>query len=130
MIIDNLINKFKQITGINGQVYHAEALKNAKAPFIFWYQTGESITQTLSGYTELRHANFEVSIVAANLASLEEISEDTVEAAISAQNETYGGYRYDVVDIEGVSPTLNEHAVNLYRKSYNIRIDYQKITED
>ena len=114
------------ISAVSGRVYHAEALKNAQAPFVFWIQEGEQFEQALNGRTELGTNRYEVHVVTKNLESLESISEDVREAVEALQGTTANGILYEYINIQQVSPVINEHEVNLYRKVYDIQINYQE----
>lgn len=114
------------ISAVSGKVYHAEALKNASAPFVFWLQTEEQFQQTLEGRTELGEDQYEVHIVTKNLEALDSISASVREAVEALQGEIQNGIRYEAVTVRQISPVINEHEVNLYRKVYEVTINYQE----
>lgn len=126
-VIDPIITQLRTITGLTNKVYHAEALKNAEAPFVFWLQTAESIEQALDGYTSLESAGFEVHVVAKKLASLDTMSAAVRAAIIAFQGTTSGGYIYERVNIRMASPEIHEKEVSLYRKVFRFDIDYQTV---
>ena len=113
------------IPEVSGRVYHAEALKNAAAPFVFWLQTGEEYERTLEGRTELGTDQYELHIVTKNLEALDSISASVREAVEGLQGTTVNGILYEVVRLQQISPVINEHEVNLYRKVYEITVHYQ-----
>lgn len=113
------------IPEVSGRVYHAEALKNAAAPFVFWLQTGEEYERTLEGRTELGTDQYELHIVTKNLEALDSISTSVREAVEGLQGTTVNGILYEVVRLQQISPVINEHEVNLYRKVYEITVCYQ-----
>ena len=113
------------IEAVSGKVYHAEALKNAAAPFVFWLQTGEEFEQDLNGRTELGRDQYEVHIVTKNLEALDAISAELREAVEALQQNTVNGILYEIIRVRQISPVINEHEVNLYRKVYEIDIFYQ-----
>ena len=114
------------ISDVSGRVYHAEALKNASAPFVFWLQTGEEYEQSLSGRTELGEDRYELHIVTKNLETLDSISADVRAAVEGLQGSTVNGILYEYLELRQISPVINEHEVNLYRKVYEITIRYQQ----
>jgi len=113
------------IPEVSGRVYHAEALKNAAAPFVFWLQTGEEYERTLEGRTELGTDQYELHIVTKNLEALDSISASVREAVEGLQGTTVNGILYEIVKLIQISPVINEHEVNLYRKVYEITVHYQ-----
>ena len=114
------------IEAVSGKVYHAEALKNAAAPFVFWLQTGEEFEQDLNGRTELGRDQYELHIVTKNLEGLDAISTEVREAVEALQGSTVNGILYEIIRVRQISPVINEHEVNLYRKVYEIDIFYQE----
>ena len=125
--IDAVIEALRENAGLTGKLYHAEALKGATAPFVFWVQTGERYKEDLSGPTELEEADFEFHTVAKNLDSLNKISLAVRRALLSLQGQTVNGILYERVVLTQISPTINEHEVNLYRKVYEVTINYQEV---
>ena len=118
-------NAVNGIAAVSGKVYHAEALKNASAPFVFWLQTGEQYEEALDGRTELDEDRYELHIVTKNLEDLDSISASVREAVEALQGTEISGVLYEGIRISQISPVLNEHEVNLYRKVYEITIFYQ-----
>jgi len=117
--IDAVITALKTITGMSNKVFHAQALKTATAPFIFWVQYEDDTEQALDGYTDLHSASYEIHIVAENVDALNTLSSAAKEKIIALQ-----GGSFDRVDISMTSPLIDEREVNLYRKVYNIKINY------
>ena len=113
------------IPEVSGRVYHAEALKNAAAPFVFWLQTGEDYEEDLNGRTELGEDRYELHIVTKNLEALDSISASVREAVESLQGTTVNGILYEIVKLRQISPVINEHEVNCYRKVYEVAVYYQ-----
>lgn len=126
-VFDGIYNVINAVPAVHGKVYHAEALKGAAAPFVFWLQTGERFEQALDGYTELGTDTYEVHIVTKNLTTLALIAKEVRNAIIAMQGTTAGGVQYERVDISQFSPVINEHEVNLYRKVYSITVNYQEV---
>lgn len=127
--IDAVITALNTIQAVSGKVYHAEALKNASAPFLFWLQDGETAERDLSGYTELCEDGYELHCVAKNLASLNGISKAAKAAVLALQGTSAGGYLYESIEMSQVSPTLREVEVGLYRKVYSLTINYQELEQ-
>ncbi len=113
------------IPEVSGRVYHAEALKNAAAPFVFWLQTGEDYEEDLNGRTELGEDRYELHIVTKNLEALDSISASVREAVEALQGTTVNGILYEIVKLSQISPVINEHEVNCYRKVYEVAVYYQ-----
>ena len=114
------------IPEVQGRVFHATALKNAAAPFVFWIQTGERYEQTLEGRTELGEDQYEIHIVTKNLEALDGISAAVRSVVEALQGSTVNGVRYEQIQIMQISPVIDEREVNLYRKVYELTINYQE----
>lgn len=125
-VFDPVLGVLKAIPAITDKVYHAEALKNASAPFVFWIQEGESFEKALEGYTELGENRYEIHIVTKNLSSLDDISKAVWKAVTGLEGTTAGGYLYESIEISQISPVINEREINLYRKVYSLAINYQE----
>lgn len=126
--IDAVITALNTITAVSGKVYHAEALKNASAPFLFWLQTSETAEQDLSGYTELCEDGYELHCVAKNLGTLNSITKAVKNAVLPLQGTTVDGILYESIEISQISPTLREAEVGMYRKVYRLTISYQELS--
>lgn len=114
------------IADVHNRVYHATALKNAAAPFVFWIQTGERYEQTLEGRTELGEDQYEIHIVTKNLEALDDISAEVRAKVEALQGETINSVQYERIQIMQISPVIDEREVNLYRKVYELTINYQE----
>lgn len=126
-VIDAVLDALASVPAVRGKLYHAEALKGATAPFVFWLQTGERYEEDLNGPTELEEARYEFHTVAKNLDSLNKISRAVRNAILPLQGQTKGGILFEHVVLSQISPVINEHEVNLYRKVYEITINYQEV---
>ena len=125
-VVEAIREKLAEKTELKGRVYHAEALKGAPAPFVFWLQTGEEYEETLDGPTDLEETTLEIHVVARNLRSLNDISGKVRDAIFDLQGQTQGGILFERLVITMISPVINEHEVNLYRKVYEVSINYQE----
>ena len=71
MSLESIITaRVEQLSALSGKVYPAEALQNASAPFAFYRLTSDNTEAALDGITELRIAQYEVSVVTATYPQL------------------------------------------------------------
>ena len=112
---------------LSGSVFHVEALKNAAPPFAFWLQTREETEQALDGYTELDTAAFELHICSRYLDQLDAKAAAARTAVISLQGTETEDVLYERINIRQITPVIHEREVGLYRKVYEITINYQSI---
>ena len=124
-VFDAVLDAIKTAPGLSGKIYHAEALKNAAPPFAFWIQDSEETEQALDGYTELESAVYSLHLCARKLESLDPMARSVRTSVIALQGTEENGYIYERIDIRQISPDINEKEVGLYRKVYQISIDYQ-----
>ena len=128
-VYEPIIEALETITALSDKVYHAEALKNAAAPFAFWRQTAEEEEQALDGYTGLLSGGLDVHIVARNLQSLNSLSVAVRSVLIALQGQEISGFLYEKISVRMSSPVLHEREVGMFRKVYSVSIEYQ-IQED
>ena len=127
-VYEPIIQAIETVTGLSGKVYHAEALKNASPPFAFWEQTSEETEQALDGYTCLERAGFNIHLCARRLDTLSPMAAGIKAALIALQGTAVDGFLYERVDIRQISPEIVEKEVGLFRKVYQITVDYQQVT--
>lgn len=127
MTLDEIIKTtLEPVTGLDSHVYPLEGLKNAVPPFAFYLQTAEDEEDTLDGRTGLMEATFEVNIVAKTYANLIWLAGSAKLALQKLQGTTHGDLRIERVSVRQTSPDLKEMEVNLYRRAYVLRVNYQK----
>ena len=127
MLFDPFKSAIETVPALTGQVYHAEALKNASPPFAFWLQDEEDAEEDLSGYNELQVAAFELHFCARKLETLEPIARAAKSAVLALQGSTADGILYERILVRQSSPLITEKEVGLYRKVYRISVNYQEI---
>lgn len=111
---------------ISCKIYHAEALKGASAPFVFWLQVNEDEDEDLAGLTGLRTDSYEFHCCARTLAELNALSYAVRSALFSVHGTVKNGYVYERITVRMTSPVLHEKEVGLYRKVYLATIHYQE----
>lgn len=111
---------------ITGKIYHAEALKGASPPFVFWLQSEEDESTDLSGLTGLKTDSYEFHCCTRTLAELNALSSAVRSALLSVQQIAKNGYVYERTTVRLTSPVLHEKEVGLYRKVYLATINYQE----
>lgn len=129
MILDPIVAAIKTRTTLE-KVYHAQALKNASAPFVFWIQQREETETDLNGVTELHSDAFDFHCVAGSLSALESLSANVKAAVLSLQGTAVGGYLFQRVAISMISPEIHEKEVGLYRKVYSVTINYIEVPQE
>ncbi len=113
------------IAGLAGQVYPLEALKNASDRFVFYAQQEESEEDALDGPTGLLSSAYEIHCVAKTYASLVSLSGAVRLALRALQGTTHGDLLIEQATVRQASPDLKEREVDLYRRMYVLRINYQ-----
>ena len=110
---------------MKGRVYPLEGLKNT-APFAFYFQTAEDEEDALDGRTGLMEAAFEVHIVAKTYANLVWLAGAARTALQQLQSTTHEDLLIERVTVTQASRDVKEVEVNLYRRPYVLRVNYQK----
>ena len=126
-VFDPIKAAVENAADLPGSVFHVEALKNAAPPFAFWLQDREETEQALDGYTELDTAGYELHICSKYLEQLNEKAAAARAAVISLQGTETDGVLYERINIRQITPVIHEREVGLYRKVYEITIEYQII---
>lgn len=127
MIFDAIKTAIETVPELTGKVYHAEALKNASAPFAFWLQDEEDAEEDLAGYTELQRASFELHLCARKLETLGPMAHAVKSAVAALQGSVENSVLYEHILIRQISPEILEKEVGLFRKVYRISVDFQEI---
>ena len=127
MTLDKIIKTtLEPITGLDKHVYPLEALKNATPPFVFYFQSAEDEEDTLSGSTGLMEAAFEIHLVAKTYASLVWLATSVRPALQQLQGTTHEDLLIERVTVTQASHDVKDKDVNLYRRPYLLRVNYQK----
>lgn len=127
MTLDKIIKTtLEPITGLDKHVYPLEGLKNAAPPFAFYFQTAEDEENTLDGRTGLMNASFEVHVVAKTYANLVWLAESARLALQKLQGTTHKGLLIERVTVTQASRDVKDLEVNLFRRPYLLRVNYQK----
>ena len=114
------------IEGLRDNIYPAEALKNAAAPFVFYLQRAEDETEALDGPTGLMSATYEIHCVAQTYAKLVWLAGQVRPALHSMQGRTFDGLLVERVTVRQASPDLKEVEVGLFRRALSLTMHYQK----
>lgn len=127
MTLDEIIKTtLEPIAGLDKHVYPLEGLKNATPPFAFYFQTAEDEADTLDGRTGLMEAAFEVHIVAKTYANLIWLAGSARLALQELQGTTHEDLLIERVTVTQVSRDVKDKEVNLFRRPYLLRVNYQK----
>lgn len=127
MTLDKIIKTtLEPITGLDNHVYPLEGLKNAVPPFAFYFQTAEDEEDTLDGRTGLMNASFEVHVVAKTYANLVWLAGSARLALQKLQGTTHKGLLIERVTVTQASRDVKDMEVNLFRRPYLLRVNYQK----
>lgn len=142
-----MVRELETIPELTEQIWPGQPKKNAQAPFVFYIQTSDSEDETLTCLTGLQHTGYALHVVAADYYSLANIS-GKIKAAMNALTGRTlyradgvlceeavcdlaeitaddGALFFEDVSIRQVSPDLFEEDVFLYRRIYQLDIDYQ-----
>lgn len=121
-----IVAALETIDGLRSNVYPAEALKNATAPFVFYLQAADDETETLDGPTGLMSATYEIHCVAQSYAVLLWLVGSVRPALQAMQGKTYNGLLIERASVRQASPDLKEREVGLYRRMLRLELHYQK----
>lgn len=127
MSLESIITaRVEQLSALSGKVYPAEALQNASAPFAFYRLTSDNTEAALDGITELRIAQYEVSVVTATYPQLIALAAQVKTKLWALPGAKSGNIEIQQVEVSLASPDLKETQVNLYRRAYSLRIYYKE----
>ncbi len=142
-----MVRTLEGIQDLRDQIWPGEPKKNARPPFVFYLQTDDSEDAALDQLTGLQHAGYQLHVVAGDYYSLAIIG-GKIKAAIKylvgyswvrsdgavcgeaivdnavADTDSDGIFFEDVI-IQQVSPDLFDNDVCLFRRVYQLDIDYQ-----
>lgn len=147
-----MVRTLEGIQELREQIWPGEPKKNARPPFVFYLQTDDSEDAALDQLTGLQHAGYQLHVVAGDYYSLAIIG-GKIKAAIKilvgyswvrsdgavcdlaivdnavADTDSDGIFFEDVI-IQQVSPDLFDNDVCLFRRVYQLDIDYQTERSD
>ena len=106
-----------------------ELLREAVPPFVFFLQVYEEETDTLEGGAGLFTSEYEIHLVTALYAQLQELAPRVRLALRGLAGQTVAGTLVQRVTVEQASPDLREREVGYYRRVYRARFNYQEEDE-
>ena len=118
------------IPGLSGQVFAVEALKNAQPDFVFYKSTSQDEEYALDGPTGLLAAEIEVHCVAASYGALVGLCRSVRSRLRALTGTTHGGTLIERAVVRQATPDLRETEVNLFRRAYALKLDYQEVNEN
>ena len=142
-----MVRTLEGIQDLRDQIWPGEPKKNARPPFVFYLQTDDSEDAALDQLTGLQHAGYQLHVVAGDYRRLP-ILGGKIKAAVNslagrawpradsavcdlaivdnavADTDSDGIFFEDVI-IQQVSPDLFDNDVCLFRRVYQLDIDYQ-----
>lgn len=116
-----------EIEMISGNVFVAEAIKNATPPFVFYSSQTDDEDYALDGCTGLHTAAFAVHCVSVSYAQLVALCGLVRSALHNLQGETLNGIVFEHITVRQASPDIKEKEVNFYRRMYTLQINYQEV---
>ena len=142
-----MVRTLEGIQDLRDQIWPGEPKKNARPPFVFYLQTDDSEDAALDQLTGLRHTGYRLHVVAGDYRGLALIG-GKIKAAIKdlvgrawvrsdgavcgeaianiSENDTDSDkIFFEDVTIQQVSPDLFDNDVCLFRRVYQLDIDYQ-----
>lgn len=125
-----IVAALETVEALAGKVFPLEAPKNTAAPFVIYLRGSAEEAQSLDGGVGLYRALFEINVVAGSYAQLSTAGDAARAALLGLWDSESGGYRIERVTVEQSSPDLWESEVQLYRRSYNLNINYQITSEE
>lgn len=142
-----MVRTLEGIQDLRDQIWPAQPRKNAKPPFIFYLQTDDSEDDALDKLTGLQHTGYQLHVVAEDYRRLPILGGE-IKAAVNslagrawpradgavcdlaivdnavADTDSDSIFFEDVI-IRQVSPDLFDNDVCLFRRVYQLDIDYQ-----
>ena len=142
-----MVRTLEGIQDLKDQIWPGQPRKNARPPFVFYMQTDDSEDEALDKLTGLQHTGYQLHVVAEDYRRLP-ILGGKIKAAVNslagrawpradsavcdlaivdnavADTGSDGIFFEDVI-IQQVSPDLFDNDVCLFRRVYQLDIDYQ-----
>lgn len=109
------------------RVYAAAAVKGAAPPFLFHLLHRDEALEELGGDGSLRTATFEVNAVGRSMAEAAALGRRAVTALQGLRDSRPEGLYIQWTRVTQESPDIREREVNLWRRVYALRINYQEV---
>ena len=116
-----------EIEMISGNVFIAEAIKNATPPFVFYSPQTDEEDYALDGHTGLHTAFYAVHCVSVSYAQLVALCGLVRSALHNIRGKTLNGILFEQITIRQASPDIKEKEVNFYRRVYTLQVNYQEV---
>lgn len=110
-----------------GGVFAAAAIKGKQPPFIFYQLHRCEAVETLDGDTPLLSAVFEVDAVGRGMAEAAAVGRRASQALRTLRGSQPDGLAIQRARVTQESPDIREREVNLWRRVYALRINYQEV---
>ena len=117
----------ERIEGASGGVYPMEALKGARAPFLFYEIESDEREETLRGDCALAVCRVRVHAVTERYGALPPLAQRCAAALRGMAGTEAEGVRVERVHVRQATPDLRESEVNLYRRAVEAEINYTEI---
>lgn len=123
---DAIVGALSPLPRLADKVFPLEGLKNASAPFVFYLQTESGEAPALDGPTGLLSASFEIHCVGRSYAELNALAGRVCPALQALQGAELEGLSIQRAEVHQASPDIKEHEVQLFRRMYILKLDYQE----
>ena len=125
-----LVEQLGKVAGLADRVWPLQPKKNAEPPFAFYVKVAGTEDYTLDGPAGLLHCGYKLHTVAGDYSALVSLGWLVKTAMDTMQGQRFGPEGSEKLLIERVqlkqaSPDLYETEVGLYRRIYDLTIDYQ-----
>ena len=124
-IEEAVVSALRGVEALGGRVYPVEAMRDAGAPFVFYWQIRDDEEIALDGPTGLMEAQFAVHVVAATYGELVTLCRSCSAALRGLMGEGYPPLLIGFADVAAASPDLKDQEVNYYRRALNLTVNYQ-----
>lgn len=126
---ETLVATLEALEGLKDRVCPVIDIQKSTGPLIVYDQRSEGDEQDLSGDSGLSAAVYQLHILHGTYLKMRRLSEMAKTAVKALRGKTDGVLTIEAVTVELASPDILENKVQLFRRTYNVKISYQ-IKED
>ena len=120
-----LVAALEAVEGLKGRVCPVVDIQKSTGPLVVHDQREENGQQTLTGQTGLMTAGFQIHVLHGTYFKMRQLAERVKETIYSLCGYNTAPLLVEAVTVELASPDIMETKVSMFRRTYDVTIQYQ-----
>ena len=120
-----LVAALEAVEGLKERVCPVVDIQKSTGPLVVYDQREENCQQTLIGQTGLMTAGFQIHVLHGTYFKMRQLAERVKEKIYSLCGYNTAQLLVEAITVELASPDIMETKVSMFRRTYNVTIQYQ-----